>query len=246
MEPAPPPPTARPLSNNLQIALFVGLLFLFDIILFFGSGMLLIEGSLFDGPPLIILVVLSIWFGLLAVSLWCVRRSRRFVRVFAIVQFMAASLVVGFFALFWIYDPYVWPREVRTESKALLLAARTSEDLKQAIGPYGAFVAAGDGSWIAIRYRDTHAGHILSLALALDSEGHWYESRRHFCGSLANWKRWGEERLLRKSDPDLVAEPEISKPNRFPTFAEYDALYSATNLVVARQALLHLGFVEIR
>lgn len=63
------------------------------------------------------------------------------------------------------------------------LADATPSTLESAVGPLGAVFHYPDGSWLAIRYRDSH-GILWSLATALDSERKWFESTEHFCGNF--------------------------------------------------------------
>ena len=79
---------------------------------------------------------------------------------------------------------YIDPFFSRWQSRRLLAAASTPEELQAAVGGLGAFYTFPDGSWLAIRYRDSHTCGIWSVAVARDSGGNWYESREHFCGAF--------------------------------------------------------------
>lgn len=61
-------------------------------------------------------------------------------------------------------------------------------------------------NWIAIAYRDSHRGGIVSVAIARTSDGLWYESDRHFCGGLAAYRSRRED-LTRITQ--LVAEDQL-------------------------------------
>lgn len=79
---------------------------------------------------------------------------------------------------------FIAPFFARREARRLLSTASSPQQLQEAIGSLGAYYPFPDGSWLAIRYRDSHAGGIWSLAVARDSGGNWYESREHFCGAF--------------------------------------------------------------
>lgn len=96
---------------------------------------------------------------------------------------LSILLLGGFFFLYayrlhLAIDPFF----SRQQSQRLLAAASTQQQLKEAVGSLGAFFSFPDDSWMAIRYRDSHAGGIWSVAIARDSGGNWYQSREHFCG----------------------------------------------------------------
>lgn len=100
----------------------------------------------------------------------------------------AAAILLVCVVLFFTYvewlhlviDPFFAQREARR----LLSAASTPQQLQEAVGSRGAFFTFPDGSWLAIRYRDSHMGGVWSVAVARDSGGNWYQSRKHFCGSF--------------------------------------------------------------
>jgi hypothetical protein len=80
------------------------------------------------------------------------------------------------------------PEEARTHAVKVLANARTAQELRKAVGGLGVLLVCQDGSWIAIRYDDSHeANSFWSCALAFDSDGNWYESNYHFCGNLGGY-----------------------------------------------------------
>ena len=60
----------------------------------------------------------------------------------------------------------------------------TAAELEDAVGDLGAVFHFHDGSWIAVRYNDSHSMAPWSFAIALDSGGLWFESTEHFCGAF--------------------------------------------------------------
>jgi hypothetical protein len=110
---------------------------------------------------------------------------------------MRASKVslVALFAIFaalalmvFVLEPMTWKWRVRRESLSILGAATSTNALLEAVGHLGIFISLQDGSWIAIRYRDTHGGRIDSMAIARDSGGGWFESTEHYCATVYDTK----------------------------------------------------------
>ena len=137
----------------------------------------------------------------------------------------------------------MWHRRNRQEALTILSAAKTTYEVEQAVGNLGIFIPLRDGSWIAIRYRDTHRGYLASLAIARDSGGNWYESDHHYCGEFIAYKHDRRESEELHSEP---AEPgEVATNARSESFAALDAVFNAPSLEVGRQRLLKLGFETI-
>ena len=161
----------------------------------------------------------------------------------------ALFLVVGFivYALF-IY-PAMWYPLTRRESLKILTQAKGTNELAQSVGRYGLLLQLTNGGWIAIRYRDTHHGMVASCAVARDSEGNWFESDRHFCGSLSFWPHLKEteaaEKEMREKYPELYTN-KVSRAESdngiFPSYREMMAIEAAMNMAAAREALRAIGF----
>jgi hypothetical protein len=140
--------------------------------------------------------------------------------------------------------PAQWRWQTQRESVAILSGAKTADDLKKAVGSLGIVIPIRGGSWIAIRYRDTHSLPSTSLAIACDSEGFMFKSTNHFCGQFPIYEH---ERTL---EEDSRAESKelgeantntISRP-RSETFRNLDSIFEAPSLEIARQHLLKFGF----
>lgn len=174
-------------------------------------------------------------------------------RAFKVIAALVIVLVIAFSVYIEVIYPATWHSNMRRESIKLLKAAQTTDDLMNAVGRRGAFFPLTNNQWVAIRYRDTHAVGIRSMAMARDSGGGWFESRRHFCGTFSGWKfrkRMAEtEEELRKSSPELftndVAKAE-SESEFMPSHQEMMAIESASDLEKAREALKKIGFTEFR
>src|SRR4051812_43996917 len=87
----------------------------------------------------------------------------------------AAAVLLSFVLLLFAYVTwlhlFIDPFFARREAQRLLSAASTPQQLQEAVGSLGASYTFPDGSWLAIRYRDSHARGIWSVAIARDSGG---------------------------------------------------------------------------
>jgi hypothetical protein len=150
--------------------------------------------------------------------------------------------------LIFVGEPVTWHWRVRRDSIATLSAAKTTNDLQQAVGGLGIFIPIRDGSWIAIRYRDTHAGRIASLAVARDSDGSWFESDHHFCGAFAGYRHERQSVQELRSELAKLGETNtnLKTSARSDTATALDAIHSAASLEDGRQQLSKLGFEPLK
>lgn len=156
----------------------------------------------------------------------------------------AAAALVGWYY----YEPRVWLPRARQESVARLSAANNEQSARAAVNSLGTFLTFTNDAWVAIRYRDTHAGPVQSHALARTSDGRWLESERHFCGTIGGLDRRIDD--WRQADAQRQAEwlsmmREIGparNTNSVPSGLDLLPLLEASNLDSAVQALLRLGF----
>jgi hypothetical protein len=174
-------------------------------------------------------------------------------RILKLIVLFVLLAVAGFFAYVFVIYPATWYSDTRRESVRILKAAQSTADLTNAVGYLGWYISLTNNAWIAIRYRDSHGGGVRSCAVARDSGGGWFESDRHFCGSLSYWPRLKEEVAAeeeqRKLTPDLFTN-HVSRADSdngmFPSYREMIAVESAPDLESARHALMKLGFRELR
>ncbi|HEY1174501.1 MAG TPA: hypothetical protein VGH19_24260 [Verrucomicrobiae bacterium] len=169
------------------------------------------------------------------------------------IVFLALLCIAGFYAYVEFIYPATWHSNVRRESIKLLKAAQTTGDLTNAVGDWGIVIPLTNNQWIAIRYRDNHAGGIRSMAVASDSGGGWYESRRHFCGSLVAWvgekrRLEAEEELQKLLSGESTRKVLTAKSENglMPSYQEISAIELAPDLEKAREALKKIGFTELR
>jgi len=155
---------------------------------------------------------------------------------------LAVTLVV--LLLVFAVEPVTWHWRVRRESLSALATASSSNELRQAVGDLGIFIPIRDGSWIAIRYRDSHAGRIASLAIARDSGGGWFESDVHFCGAFNAYNHERQSLDEIRSELARLGETDTNMTSRARSeiFVALDTIYAARSLQAARQPLLKLGF----
>lgn len=158
-------------------------------------------------------------------------------------------LAVGFLVYSFFIYPALWYPLNKRESVKVLTQSKGTNELAQSVGRYGLMMQLTNGGWMAIRYRDMHRGFFASCAIARDNEGNWFESDRHFCGSLAFWPRFKEaeaaEKEMREKYPELytnkVSRAE-SDNGTFPSYREMMAIEAAPNMKAAREALQAIGF----
>lgn len=109
---------------------------------------------------------------------------RRLVRA----AFGLGIVCVALVAWYQLIGPAASYRETRSRSIAKLAGATSIEELDKVTSGLGVHLRLSDGSWIAIRYWDSHAlTNFYSCAVALCSDGSWYESDWHFCGTLRQY-----------------------------------------------------------
>lgn len=123
--------------------------------------------------------------------------------------------------------------EEEKHSVEVLEQATSPEALDEAVGHLGVVFRLPDRSWIAIRYNDSHAGGIWSCAVALDSEGNWFHSSHHFCGTLQAYRQ-------------LKAKPEEAWLLDNPCYARFQAIEKSANLDAARDELRSMGFADFQ
>lgn len=167
------------------------------------------------------------------------RRRALFVkRTLKGVFWFIAVLVVALAAYGFYFHGVMAPPMERYRAREALASA-AAQDLEAAVERLGAVFHFHDGSWLAIRYRDSHTFPAWSLAIARDSGGRWFESGFHFCGTF------GVVRDLDAIDRELGAE---SLPAHDPPrdHAEWVRLLAASpDLATARGRLLRY-FREVR
>ena len=160
-------------------------------------------------------------------------------RVFAI---LASLVLLGVCAVFML--PYVAARRAlaRERSQAIvsLRAAKTASELNDAVGYLGMVQPIGDHAWIAIRYKDMHVSPgFWSHATALDSNGRWYVSTFHHCGSFQSYRK-ALELIDNEDDPLMKSQYE----KRLESFPDLVKLRDCATLVEARAILSRLHFVQ--
>jgi hypothetical protein len=159
---------------------------------------------------------------------------------------IAAIVACALILLLVVFPGYVaavvGPLFDRIHARRALSHAKTPEELRTAVGKWGAFFPLRDGSWVAVRYTDTHAAPGYSCAVAHDSGGQWFYSRHHFCGRFRSYLQL--EKQMRESaavtgDSEADVQSRMSRHD-----AQVFGLATATNLAAARAQLLTLGFSQ--
>ncbi|MDF1809598.1 MAG: hypothetical protein P1U42_07880 [Phycisphaerales bacterium] len=105
--------------------------------------------------------------------------------------------------------------------KSELTASDSYKEVSESISSLGVMLGQEDSNWIAIDYRDTHAGVVASKAVARTKDGKLYVSSQHFCGFFAaysNLKQLWE-----------LEYPETTESNRM-ELSQYCDLYGSEGL----------------
>ena len=180
-------------------------------------------------------------------------RARKLIAILFLSLLVLLGAAVVYYAVIY---PRNWYFRTRAESVRILTAAQTTNDLQRTDTlSWGSFIPLTNGSWIAIRYRDSHLGGIFSCAVARDSAGGWFESSRHFCGMLSGF---GSELKMRQgmSAEEMRAANIEPFTNRIstvrtnsldvPTLDELVPLALAPDLQSAHGEMTKIGFIELR
>lgn len=173
-------------------------------------------------------------------------------RVIKIILIAVFLIITGLYTLIFFIYPVTWRSYTRQESVKILTAAKTTNELTKAVGHLGLFMPLTNGEWIAIRYTDVHSIPICSSAVARDSGGGWFESKRHFCGSLPFWPRLKMEAEADEEQRKLTPEWFTNHGSRAEdhkgtllNYKEMIAVESAPDMERARRALKEIGFTEL-
>jgi hypothetical protein len=156
------------------------------------------------------------------------------------IAFCLALMVVVVFPGY--FAAVTGPPLARAKARRVLAAAKTPDELRVAVGSLGRLFPLNDGSWVAVRYTDSHAYPGYSCAVGLDSGGHWFYSNRHFCGRFRIYDQ------VQNQTRDLAAalgadEAAVQASLRGHDKELYD-LATASTLIAARSQLLKIGFSE--
>ena len=170
-------------------------------------------------------------------------------RTMKVMALFLTAAIGGLLSYLFFIEPVIWYQTTLQKSVKILKTAQAQNDLTNVVGDLGLFIPLTNNAWIAIRYSDKHGGTIRSCAVAGDSGGGWFESDRHFCGSLAHWPRLKErveaEEEERQLKPDVFANrvSAVDSDNgMFPSYRDMNAIESAPDLESARRALKAIGF----
>lgn len=151
----------------------------------------------------------------------------------------SAFLIVGFISYGFFVGPRLGHAKAKGEAVRELSAAKTPLARTNAVGGKGIVIGLTNGTWLAIRYRDSHSIPGYSCAITLDSEGKWLESDYHFCGQLA----YGRELL----DLGIPQQGDTNNPQYDLTMHPVlDQVMTSPDLATARARLMkHYKFTRL-
>ena len=155
--------------------------------------------------------------------------------------FLIIAIVGLLLAYVFFIAPFIWRSKNRSESIAVLKQAIGPEQQEHIAGESGLAVTYPDGSWLTIRYRDTHGGPVSSIAIAHDSAGGWHESTEHYCALLGSARDIAAGRNgMRIPEPP----PPEAKGSRY-WDSNLAAILNSKTLNEATHHLRQLGFSPI-
>lgn len=120
--------------------------------------------------------------------------------IITVVALVAIVIIYTF-----VIHPITWKIHADKNAIQVLQQAQTTNEIAQVLGDLGVFLTFQDGSWMAIKYSDSHAGSAVSSAIIRDSEDQLYSSDYHFCGSFIVYpeKIESAKRIENLTDEDL-------------------------------------------
>jgi len=152
------------------------------------------------------------------------------------------AMAVLFFVVVYFLAPVCHKWSFQRESERILRNVHNLERARKVVGPLGIVFAFPDGSWIAIRYRDSHGGVGWSKAVAVDSTGQLYESDVHYCGAFVIYR---QEKQMWKQICEATGNEGQTDLQFSGLLGQIDALASCPNLRLARKKLVSLGFEPV-
>jgi hypothetical protein len=127
------------------------------------------------------------------------------IKLIKLIIITVVSLVAIVVIYTFVIHPITWKIHADKNAIQVLQQVQTTNELAQVVGDLGVFLTFQDGSWMAIKYSDSHAGRVVSSAIIRDSEDQWYSSDYHFCGYFTVYKERVEaaKRIENLTDEDL-------------------------------------------
>lgn len=169
------------------------------------------------------------------------------IRVFGILLGVVVLVTSGLWLAYWLLTSSM-KSEWESQLTAELTASDSYAELSNSISGLGVMLGDEQGNWIAIDYRDTHAGIIASKAVARMKDGTLLVGDEHYCGKFAvysNFKQmWQSEQEL-ASESERWSFKEYCTELGTPELLELVAIESAQDPEKQRELLLELGFQPV-
>jgi hypothetical protein len=129
------------------------------------------------------------------VKVTTVMRRRRRVKRAIFLWLPAIICLLALLAVLGIYDISA-PVRYRWQLTDRLKSAPNRDAMTEAVGRLGVVLDHPDGSWIAITYKDAHNFGLPSVAVALTSDGRWFDSDRHHCGLFMTYNSLRADQIM--------------------------------------------------
>lgn len=104
-------------------------------------------------------------------------------RIGRLIIITVCAVFIALVAYVFVLQKYIGPVIERQIARHSFPKA-TPAELEDVVGYLGAVFHFRDGTWMAVRYNDSHSIAAWSFAIARDSGGMWFESTEHFCGAF--------------------------------------------------------------
>lgn len=138
--------------------------------------------------------------------------------------------------------------EWESQLKAELTASDSYAELSNSISGLGVMLGEKHGNWIAIDYRDTHAGIIASKAVARMKDGTLLVGDEHYCGKFAvysNFKQMWQSEQENASESEKWSFKEYCTELGTAELLELEAIESTQDPELQRKLLVDLGFKPV-
>jgi hypothetical protein len=142
-------------------------------------------------------------------------------RILKRIVFGVLAIILILLILLFVVEPATWHWRHRREAVRMLTAAKTTNELQEAVGSLGVFVP-----------------------VARDSGGAWFQSEHHFCGALDGYVRMRQKMQELRAALTKLGDTDTNTTSsaRSETETALDAMFAAPSLEAGRQQLVKLGF----
>ena len=169
------------------------------------------------------------------------------IRVFSILLGVVVLIISLLWLAYWLLTSSM-KSDWESQLTAQLTATDSYTELSNSLSGLGAMLGEEQGNWIAIDYRDTHAGIIASKAVARMRDGTLLESDEHHCGLFgiySNLKQMWQSELEIASESERWSFREYCTELGTAELLELETIESTQEPERQRELLFKLGFYPV-